>query len=274
MGMGDSRIDDPTIERATAEQAAAHITKATGVLHHDVAVVLGSGWAPAADALGTASCELGMDTVVGFTPPTVVGHVGSIRSVLIGTKNVLVFLGRTHLYEGRGVGPVVHGVRTAIAAGAKIVILTNAAGGTQPDMYPGQPVIISDHLNLTATSPIVGGNFIDLTDAYSPRLRQLAKSIDPSLTEGVYAQFPGPHFETPAEVRMARLAGADLVGMSTALEAIAVRAAGAELFGLSLVTNLAAGVSGQALNHAEVLQAGQQAASKLGDFLGELIRQA
>lgn len=120
-------------------------------------------------------------------------------------------------------------------------MLTNGCGGLREGMTPGQPVLISDHLNLTASSPVVGANFIDLTDLYSPRLRALCKEIDPSLEEGVYAQFTGPHYETPAEIRMARTLGADLVGMSTALESIAAREAGAEVLGISLVTNLAAG---------------------------------
>ena len=162
----------------------------------------------------------------------------------IGDRRVLVLLGRTHYYEGHGVARVVHGVRTAVAAGCRAVVLTNAAGGLRQGMSVGQPVLISDHLNLTATSPLVGAQFVDLTDLYSPRLRELARVDRPDLEEGVYAALPGPHFETPAEIRMLRTLGADLVGMSTVLEAIAARAAGAEVFGLSLVTNLAAGITG------------------------------
>jgi purine-nucleoside phosphorylase len=138
-------------------------------------------------------------------------------------------------------------------------------------MRPGQPVLISDHLNLTAASPIVGANFVDLTDLYSPRLRALCKEIDPSLEEGVYAQFPGPHYETPAEIRMARVLGADLVGMSTTLEAIAAREAGAEVLGISLVTNLAAGMTGEPLNHEEVLQAGRDSAARMGELLARVL---
>jgi purine-nucleoside phosphorylase len=180
---------------------------------------------------------------------------------------VLLFLVRTHLYEGRGVEPVVHGVRTAAAAGVRTVVLTNAAGGLRPDHRVGQAVIVSDHLNLTARSPLVGAHFVDLTTLYSPRLRELARELDPTLTEGVYAALPGPHYETPAEIRMLRTMGADLVGMSTALEAIAARAAGCEVFGLSLGTNAAAGVTGEALDGAEVVAAGKAAASRLGDLL-------
>jgi purine-nucleoside phosphorylase len=183
---------------------------------------------------------------------------------------VLVFLGRTHLYEGNGVDAVVHGVRVATAAGCRAVVLTNAAGGVRADLSVGQPVLISDHLNLTARSPLAGADFVDLTDLYSSRLRDLARTVDPSLAEGVYAALPGPHYETPAEIRMLRTMGADLVGMSTALEAIAARAQGAEVLGLSLVTNLAAGMTGEPLAHAEVIAAGRAAAERMGDLLREV----
>ncbi|WP_029433338.1 purine-nucleoside phosphorylase [Blastococcus sp. URHD0036] len=238
---------------------------------HDTAVVMGSGWAPAAEAFGAAESTVAIEDLRGFAVPTVAGHGGEVRSVRVGSRRVLLFLGRTHLYEGRGVSSVVHGVRTAAAVGVRTVILTNAAGGLAPEHRVGQPVLISDHLNLTARSPLVGPTFVDLTDLYSARLRELARQIDPSLTEGVYAALPGPHFETPAEIRMLRTLGADLVGMSTALEAIAARAAGMEVFGLSLVTNAAAGITGEALNHEEVLAAGKEAAGRMGHFLVELV---
>jgi purine-nucleoside phosphorylase len=258
---------DPTALAATAAE------QLTGVLGgpHDIAVVMGSGWAPAADAFGTAEGSVGIGELPGFAAPTAVGHGGEVRSVWVGDTRVLLFLGRTHLYEGRGVEPVVHGVRTAAAAGVRTVVLTNAAGGVRPEYGVGQPVLIADHINLTATSPLVGANFVDLTDLYSARLRGLAREIDPSLQEGVYAAFPGPHYETPAEIRMCRAIGADLVGMSTALEAIAARAAGMEVLGLSMVTNPAAGVTGEVLDHQEVLAAGKAAAGRLGEFLVELI---
>jgi purine-nucleoside phosphorylase len=255
---------------ALAAQAADQLTAALGGAH-DVAVVMGSGWAPAADAFGETPAGVAIGDLPGFAPPTVTGHGGEIRSVQVGSHKVLLFLGRTHLYEGRGVEPVVHGIRTAAAAGVRTVVLTNAAGGLAQDHRVGQAVLISDHLNLTARSPLVGAAFVDLTDLYSARLRALAREIDPSLTEGVYAALPGPHFETPAEIRMLRTMGADLVGMSTALEAIAARAAGVEVLGLSMVTNAAAGVTGAALDHLEVLAAGKAAAGRLGAFLVELI---
>ncbi|MTD14217.1 purine-nucleoside phosphorylase [Nakamurella sp. YIM 132087] len=264
----------PTDHREQAAAAANALAKATGTLHHDVALVMGSGWLPAADALGEPAAEIDVATLPGFLPPTVQGHSGRVRSVPIGDKRALVFLGRTHLYEGRGVRPVVHAVRTAVAAGARLVVLTNAAGGLRQGMSPGQPVLISDHLNLTATSPIEGAHFVDLTDLYSPRVRALAKEFDASLEEGVYAQLPGPHFETPAEIRMLRTMGADLVGMSTVLEAIAAREAGAEVFGLSLVTNLAAGMTGEPLDHEEVLQTGRDAAARMGTLLADVLTRA
>ncbi len=215
-----------------------------------------------------------MAELTGFVPPTAYGHQGTVRSVEIGDRRVLVLLGRTHLYEDHGIEPVVHGVRTAAAAGCRSVVLTNAAGGIREGFSVGQPVLVSDHLNLLARSPLVGARFVDLTDAYSPRLRELAREIDPSLAEGVYAGVPGPHFETPAEIRMLRTMGADLVGMSTVLETIAARAEGLEVGAISLVTNLAAGMSGRPLDHEEVLEAGHAAATRMGELLRELIAKA
>jgi purine-nucleoside phosphorylase len=253
-----------------AHTAAAALTSALGG-GHDVAVVMGSGWAPAADAFGEPAASVGIGDLPGFAAPTAVGHGGQVRSVRVGERRVLLLLGRTHLYEGRGVEPVVHGVRTAAAAGVRTVVLTNAAGGLDPGHRVGQAVLISDHLNLTARSPLVGATFVDLTDLYTARLRELARSIEPDLAEGVYAALPGPHYETPAEIRMLRTLGADLVGMSTALEAIAARAAGMDVLGLSMVTNAAAGITGEELDHAEVLAAGRAAAGGLGRFLVEFV---
>lgn len=266
-----SRTD---IQQPDAEAAARALAERTGVERHDVAVVLGSGWRPAADVIGTPEAEVPMAELPGFVSPAVAGHGGTARSVRVGDRRALVLLGRTHKYEGHGVANVVHGVRTAAAAGCRAILLTNAAGGLRDGMSVGQPVLISDHLNLTAVSPLVGPQFVDLTDLYSARLRGVAKEIDPSLTEGVYAGLPGPHFETPAEIRMLRTMGADLVGMSTVLEAIAARAAGIEVFGLSLVTNLAAGITGEPLNHEEVLAAGLAAAERMGTLLAELAARA
>ena len=264
---------DMTDAGEAAATAAAQLARITGVETHDVAVVLGSGWVPAADAIGDAAHELAVTDLHGFAPPSVAGHAGRLRSIRVAGRRVLVFLGRTHLYEGFGVEAVVHGVRTAVAAGCETVVLTNGCGGIRADLAPGQPVLISDHINLTAVSPLRGAIFVDLTDLYSRRLRALARTVDPSLAEGVYAQLPGPQYETPAEIRMLRTMGADLVGMSTALEAIAARAGGAEVLGISLVTNLAAGISDEPLNHEEVLSTGRESASRMGELLRQLVEQ-
>jgi purine-nucleoside phosphorylase len=254
----------------TAGAAAAALAERTGMPAHDVAIVLGSGWVPAIDMLGTPRFELPVTELPGFLPPMVEGHAGRVRSLDAGGCRVLAFLGRTHLYEGRGVEAVVHGVRTAAAAGCRTIVLTNACGGLRAGMAVGDPVLISDHLNLTGRTPLVGPSFVDLTEAYSPRLRALVRDIDPSITEGVYAMFPGPQYETPAEVRMAGALGADLVGMSTVLETIAARAEGCEVLGLSLVTNLAAGL-GEPLDHEEVLAAGRASAARMGALLQKLV---
>lgn len=266
--MTDTAATDPY---ALARAAADRLRELTGAASHDVALVLGSGWVPAADMLGETLLEAPVTDLPGFHSAAVAGHAGTFRSVRVGDQRVLVLLGRTHLYEGRGVAAVVHGVRTAVAAGAGVVVLTNGCGGLRETFSPGQPVLISDHINLTATSPIVGPTFVDLTDLYSPRLRALCRAAEPSLEEGVYVQFPGPHYETPAEIAMVRAIGGDLVGMSTTLEAIAAREAGAEVLGISLVTNLAAGMTGEPLNHAEVLEAGNAAATRMGALLSQVV---
>jgi len=254
-----------------ASEAADRLRELTGVDKHDIALVLGSGWLPAVDALGEVTAELATTDLPGFAPPAVAGHAGKIRSVRCDDKRLLVFLGRTHFYEGLGVRSVVHGVRMSAAAGCRVVVLTNGCGGLDQAWAPGTAVLIRDHINLTGTSPIEGANFVDLTDLYSARLRALCRGVDATLDEGVYVQFPGPHYETPAEVAMVRAIGGDLVGMSTTLEAIAAREAGLEVLGISLVTNLAAGISGEPLNHEEVLEAGKAAASRMGELLGTVV---
>ena len=254
-----------------AQEAADTLAGLTGVDQHDIALVLGSGWLPAVDALGEATAEISTTDLPGFHAAGVAGHSGRIRSIRAGDKNLLVFLSRTHFYEGKGVRAVVHPIRTAAAAGCRTIVLTNGCGGLKETWTPGTPVLIKDHINLTATSPIEGAHFVDLTDLYSPRLRELCREVDPGLDEGVYVQFPGPHYETPAEIGMVRAIGGDLVGMSTTLEAIAAREAGLEVLGISLVTNLAAGVSGEPLDHEEVLEAGRSAASRMGGLLAEVV---
>ncbi|MGH3319649.1 MAG: purine-nucleoside phosphorylase [Streptosporangiaceae bacterium] len=261
-------LDDPY---ATADKAAAKLRELSGRPRFDVAIVLGSGWGPAADALGSPDWEAPATELAGFPPPAVEGHAGRVRAVTVGGRRTLIFLGRTHLYERRDVDAVAHAVRVAAAAGCRAVVLTNGAGSVREEWRPGTPVLIADHLNLTAASPLTGARFVDLTDMYSRGLRALCRQVDPSLAEGVYAQVPGPHFETPAEIRMLRTLGADLVGMSTALEAIAAREAGMELLGVSLVTNLAAGLTEAPLDHEEVLSAGRTSAERVGRLLAEVV---
>ena len=255
-----------------ARQAADQIAEKSGVAQHRIALTLGSGWAKAADLIGETVAEIPATEVIGFSKPAVEGHVGTLRSVkLPDGSHALVIGARTHYYEDHGVRRVVHSVRTAAAAGAKTMILTNGAGGIKERWEPGTPVLISDHINLTAMSPLEGATFIDLTDVYTPSLRDLARSVKPDLDEGVYVQFRGPHYETPAEVQMAKTIGGHLVGMSTALEAIAAREAGMDVLGFSLVTNLAAGISPEPLSHHEVIAAGKQAEPVISAMLADIV---
>ncbi|MFC4222882.1 purine-nucleoside phosphorylase [Lysinibacter cavernae] len=259
---------------AIAQQAAQQIAELTGVERHDIALTLGSGWAKAADLLGETVATVPATSVIGFSKPALEGHVGTIRSVrLPNGKHALIIGARTHYYEGHGVRRVVHSVRTAAATGASVMVLTNGAGGIRPSWAPGQPVLISDHINLTADSPLEGATFVDLTDLYSLRLRSIAKTVDPSLDEGVYVQFRGPHYETPAEVQMAKTIGGHIVGMSTTLEAIAARQAGMEVLGLSLITNLAAGIQDTPLSHEEVIESGKLAEPVISSLLARVVAQ-
>ncbi|MFJ2533239.1 purine-nucleoside phosphorylase [Microbacterium maritypicum] len=266
-------LDDPTANPfEVAAQAAADIARLTGVEKHDIALTLGSGWGKAADIIGETVATIPATEVTGFSKPALEGHVGTLRSIRTPDgKNVLVIGARTHYYEAHGVRRVVHSVRTAAATGAKIMVLTNGAGGIRETWTPGQPVLISDHINLTADSPLEGATFVDLTDLYSKRLRDLARTVDPTLDEGVYTQFRGPHYETPAEVQMAKHIGGHIVGMSTALEAIAAREAGMEILGFSLITNLAAGIQQTPLSHGEVIEAGREAEPVISALLARVV---
>ena len=266
-------LDDPAADPfAIAAEAAADIARITGAEHHDIALTLGSGWGKAAELLGETTATFPATEVTGFGKPALEGHVGTLRSVVTPKgKRVLVIGARTHFYEGHGVRRVVHSVRTAAATGARTMVLTNGAGGIKHGWKPGMPVLISDHINLTASTPLEGATFIDLTDLYSMRLRDLARSIDPGLDEGVYCQFTGPQYETPAEVQMAKAIGGHIVGMSTALEAIAARQAGMEILGFSLITNMAAGIQTTPLSHQEVIEAGRQAEPVISSLLARVI---
>jgi purine-nucleoside phosphorylase len=255
-----------------AAEAADDIARLTGLPRHDIALTLGSGWGGAADLIGETVATFPATDVTGFSKPALEGHVGTLRSVVTPRgKHVLIIGARTHYYESRNPRRVVHSVRTAAATGARIMVLTNGAGGIKPSWKPGTPVLISDHINLTAATPLEGATFIDLTDLYSMRLRDLARTIDPSLDEGVYCQFTGPQYETPAEVRWAKSIGGHIVGMSTALEAIAARQTGMEILGLSLITNMAAGIQTTPLSHQEVMDAGRDAGPVISSLLARVI---
>jgi len=268
----DSQLTSSGNPGSGAQKAATVILSLSGIQSHDIALTLGSGWAKAADLIGETIAEIPASEVPGFNASGIPGHTGTIRSILLPEgKHALVLGARTHFYEDKGVRAVAHGVRVAAACGAKVMVLTNGAGGIKESWSPGTPVLISDHINLTAASPLEGPTFVDLTDLYSSRLRAIARSIDPSLDEGVYVQFRGPHYETPAEVQMAKAMGGQIVGMSTALEAIAAREAGMEVLGLSLITNLAAGISPHPLSHQEVVDAGKDAEPVISELLAKIV---
>jgi purine-nucleoside phosphorylase len=255
---------------ALAEQAAARIAELTGVGRHRAVVVLGSGWAPAAEAFGRAVARFAMTDVPGFVAPTAEGHLGTIASYDVDGVPTLVLIGRTHLYEGLGLRPVVHGIRTAAATGCTLALMTNANGSLRDDLAVGQAVLVRDHLNLTGTSPIEGAHFVDLTDCWSARLRSLARELDPSLMETTYAWLPGPHYETLAEAEWVRRIGGEVLGMSTVPEAIAGRECGLEVLGLSTVT----AVEGQdaGIDPSEVVAVAERTAARMGPLLADLVR--
>ena len=255
-----------------AAEAAEYIAAHTGIRTHDIALVLGSGWGGAAELIGEEVASIEAAQVPGFPSHAIPGHPATLRSLRLSDgRHVLVLGARQHFYQVRDAGKVAHAVRTAAAAGCTQLVITNGCGSTRPEVGPGSVVLISDHINFTGATPLEGATFVDLVDLYSPRLRALAREVDPALSEGVYIQFTGPQYETPAEVRMATVWGADLVGMSTALEAIAARAAGMEILGLSLVTNLGAGIGGEHLNHQEVLDAGREAGPRISRLLADVV---
>ena len=284
----------PTTDAVTAADAIAH---ASGRNTHDVTLVLGSGWSEVVTGLADpdSAVTLPVESLPGFAAPSAAGHRGTVTSCLVDGVPLLAIAGRTHLYEGLGTEPVVHPAHVAAATGSRVLVLTNAAGGLRDGLAVGDLVLIRDHLNLTGRSPLTGATFVNLVDAYSPTLRAAAAdaianvepianatataaadaAATPDATarpaEGVYAQMPGPQYETPAEIGMLRTLGADLVGMSTVPETIAARALGLDVVAMSLVTNLAAGVTGEPLDHAEVLAAGAAGATRLTAALRALV---
>ena len=254
----------------SAQESAQRIADLTGVPRHRAVVVLGSGWSPAADSFGEPVARFAMADVPGFLTPTAEGHTGTIASYDVSGAPTLVLSGRTHLYEGHGLRPVVHGVRTAAAAGCSVAVLTNANGSLRADLEIGQPVLVRDHLNLTGTSPVEGAHFVDLTDCWSARLRSLAHQLDPSLVEATYAWLPGPHYETLAEAEWVRRIGGDVLGMSTVPEAIAGRECGLEVLGLSTVTAIEGQDSG--IDPSEVVAVAERTAERTGPLLADLVR--
>jgi purine-nucleoside phosphorylase len=263
---------------ALAVEAAAVLADRTGVAHHETAVVLGTGLDGALASLGEPLGRWDYTDLPGLSAPGVQGHRGEVASLLVGGRQVLVFRGRLHLYEGRSVHETVHIVRMAVAAGCRTVVLTNSSGSLDPAIGSGSIVAVSDHINLTGQSPLIGlplggadpSPFVDQTALWSPRLRALVRRLEPSVGEGVYAQVLGPQFETPAEIRMLRSMGADLVGMSTALEALAAVHVGAEVLGLSLVSNLAAGLTAR-VTVEDIRRAGMTGAPGVGRVIRTLL---
>ena len=276
-----SRPIPPSDQPARLRALVAAVRARTDLVP-EVGIVLGSGLGGLADDL-EEPLAIQFKDLPGWPPATAPGHVGRLLLGRLGGRPVVMLQGRFHLYEGNDPGLVVQPVLLFHALGARIVILTNAAGGLDPSFGPGTLMVMTDHINLTGRTPLIGRNadelgprFNDMTDAWSPRLRAglhaAGNAEDVELAEGVYIGLTGPSYETPAEVRMLKAFGADAVGMSTVHEAIALNAMGASVAGLSLVTNLAAGISLSALSHDEVVAAGASAASTLRGLVAEFCR--
>ena len=270
-------IDQP--QRLAALEAAV---RARTALVPEVGIVLGSGLGGLADDL-VDTVAIPFDELPGWPAATAPGHLGRLLLGVLGGRPVVMLQGRFHLYEGNDPGLVIQPVLLFHRLGARIVILTNAAGGLDPSFGPGTLMVMRDHINLTGRSPLIGPNaddlgarFTDLTEAWSPRLRgrlhaaAAAEGID--LTEGIYVGLTGPTFETPAEVRLLASLGGHAVGMSTVLECIAARWVGLEVCGVSLVTNAGAGYTGEPLTHEEVLAAGRIAGPRLARVIARFVR--
>jgi purine-nucleoside phosphorylase len=275
-----SRPIPPDEQPALLAALVAAVRARTGLVPR-VGMVLGSGLGSLADDL-EEPVSIPFGELPGWPVATAPGHVGRLLLGRLGGVPVAALQGRFHLYEGNDAGLVVQPVLLFRRLGADVVILTNAAGGVNPAYGPGMMMVISDHLNLTGRTPLLGANadelgprFPDMTDVWSPRLRErlhaAAAAEGVLFEEGIYAGLIGPSYETPAEVRMLRTMGADSVGMSTVLEAVAARWAGLEVCGVSLVANAGAGYSGQPLAHEEVLEAGAEAGPRLARVLRRFI---
>lgn len=223
---------------------------------YETAIILGTGWSDAANAFPDHH-------QIATLPTGVPGHEGKVFT----SGSTVIFQGRRHLYENVPIADLTTPIHLAHNLGCRTIILTNACGSLGK-WQPGQPVLICDHLNLTGRSPLEGPQFVDMSHAYAGHLIAVAQQVDHSLPEGVYAQVPGPQFETAAEVRMLRTLGADIVGMSTALECIAARQLGMDVLGIGLVTDMAAGCG---VSHESVLKVGQDSAGRLGDLLTGIV---
>lgn len=243
------------------------LPKAVRDFQPEVGLVLGSGLGSLVDEVD-AILSVPYEEITGLPVSTVAGHAGRFVFGRFAGRRVMIAQGRVHLYEGRSAAEVTAAVRFMENLGVRKLVLTNAAGSARPDFAPGAWMMLSDHLNLTGTSPLLGGaNFVDMSAVYSPEWRALFRAAAAqekiTLHEGVYAGSLGPQYETPAEVRMLRVLGADAVGMSTVLEAMQARALGMEVVGFSCLTNWAAGLSGAPLDHHEVLETGRAAADQM-----------
>ena len=279
-GVDPSRPIQPFEQPARLEALVDAVQGRTAITPR-VGIVLGSGLGGLADSVENP-VSIPFDQLPGWPAATAPGHAGRLLLGRLGGVQVVMLQGRFHLYEGNDPGLVVQPVLLFKQLGARTVVLTNAAGGVNPDYGPGTLMVIADHLNLTGRTPLLGRNadglgqrFPDLTDVWTPALRQrlhgAAAAEGVELAEGVYAGLLGPSYETPAEVRMLRILGADAVGMSTVLEAVAARWVGLDVAGVSLVTNLGAGYSGQPLTHAEVMAAGEEAGPRLARVLTRFV---
>lgn len=257
-------------ERVTAAAAAVRLR-----MKHEprVGIVLGSGMGGFADRVEDAT-RIPYTEIPGFPSTSVNGHAGELVLGRIGSVDTAVLAGRSHYYEGHDLEVVTLPVRVLAALGARELILTATVGGIRPGLHPGDLVCLSDHINLMGANPLrgiadpqLGPRFVDLTQAYSQRLRGIAeeqaRAMNLELAQGVYVAMPGPSYETPAEIRMAALVGGDVVGMSTVPEAIVARQCGLELLALALVTNPAAGLGAGALSHDEVLAVGREASERM-----------
>jgi len=261
-------------------EAARYVEERTSA-RPKIAVVLGSGLGAFADEL-TRSVTIPYTQIPGWPPSTAIGHPGRLVMGQLGSLELAVLAGRAHLYEGHPMQAVTYGVRVLGALGVRSIVFTNAAGGINLTLARGGLVLISDHINLQGANPLVGPNddsigprFPDMSEAYCCQYRQIARQVAAELeitvSEGVYAAMLGPSYETPAEIRFLRTIGADVVGMSTAPEVIVANYIGMKVLGISCVTNMAAGILPQKINHDEVLETGAMVRDTLVRYLRVLL---